>query len=184
MAEQWLSYSELGERLGVSAEAARQKAIRSRWRRQTANDGRTQVLVDIEELRVATTPRKPKEVSDDRPTPNATPDQHPADDRTFDALEAHIATLREMVAKAEGIAERESVQAEQERTRADGERERADAERGRADDFMRRLDEMFAERLKAAETQREVLRLETELSELRAAVEAARRRSWWRRLRA
>ena len=48
MAEEWLTYSDLGERLGISSEAARQKAIRDRWPRRLAEDGRAQVQVDIE----------------------------------------------------------------------------------------------------------------------------------------
>ncbi len=57
MAEEWLTYSALGEHLGISAEAAPQKAIRYRWRRQPANDGKAQVLVDLEEERTVTAPR-------------------------------------------------------------------------------------------------------------------------------
>jgi hypothetical protein len=48
MAEVWLTYGELGERLGISPEAARQKAMRGRWRRQQGNDGKARVLVGFE----------------------------------------------------------------------------------------------------------------------------------------
>ena len=40
MAETWLKYSDLAEALGITPEAARQKAIRGRWRRQRGNDGK------------------------------------------------------------------------------------------------------------------------------------------------
>ena len=40
-----LTYRELGVPLGVSAEAARRRALRVRWRRQSGNDGRTRVLL-------------------------------------------------------------------------------------------------------------------------------------------
>ena len=35
----WLSYTEAGERLGMSAEAVRTKARRAGWRRMPGNDG-------------------------------------------------------------------------------------------------------------------------------------------------
>src|SRR5215217_6597927 len=112
MAEQWLTYSELGERLGVSAEAARQKAIRLRLRRQTANDGKAQVLVDVEDVRATSAPRKPRDqAADDRPTA----EEQPADERALAALEAHISTLKDMVAKAEAASEREQERADDER---------------------------------------------------------------------
>src|SRR5215212_3974513 len=99
MVEEWFTYSELGERLNISPEAVRQKAIRHRWPRRTANDGRAQVRVDLQDV-VATMPqRRPKEPFDTRPTPDQPPVEPPPDTRTFEALERHIATLKDMVAK-------------------------------------------------------------------------------------
>jgi hypothetical protein len=168
MAEEWLTYSELGERLGVSAEAARQKAIRLRLRRQTANDGKAQVLVDVEDVRASSTPRKPKDQSaDDRPTA----DEQPADERALAALEAHITTLKEMVSKAEAASDRE-------RERADGERARADAERDRANELVARVEELLAERAKRVEADSQV---ESQVAELKVMVEQMRR-PWWKRL--
>src|SRR3982751_1571684 len=66
MAEEWLTYSELGERLCISPEAARQKAIRYHWPRRPANDGKTQVRVDVEDVKASAVPRKPREPSDAR----------------------------------------------------------------------------------------------------------------------
>jgi hypothetical protein len=172
MAEEWLTYSELGERLGVSAEAARQKAIRLRLRRQTANDGKAQVLVDVEDVRASSTPRKPKDqTADDSPTA----DEQASDERALAALDAHIATLKEMVAKAEALAERE-------RARADDERGRAKAERARADQLQTRLDTIMDERAldarRTAEIEQAVTDLRTKLAE-RTALDA---RPWWKRL--
>jgi hypothetical protein len=172
MAEEWLTYSELGERLGVSAEAARQKAIRLRLRRQTANDGKAQVLVDVEDVRASSTPRKPKDQTDnDRPTP----DEQASDERALAVLDAHIETLKEMVAKAEALAERE-------RARADDERGRADAERTRSDRLQARLDTVMDERAldarRTAEIEQAVADLRAKLAE-RAALDA---RPWWKRL--
>src|SRR4051812_29106678 len=142
MAEEWLTYSDLGERLSISPEAARQKAIRYRWPRRPANDGKTQVRVDVEDVKASAIPRKPREPSDDRPTPEPAPVEQASDARALlDALEAHIATLKGIVAKAEEAAARERERAEAERSRADRERERADTERDRADNLQRHIHE-------------------------------------------
>ncbi len=50
MAEEWLTYAELGERLGITSAAARHRISRMNLRRQIGNDGRARVLVDLEEL--------------------------------------------------------------------------------------------------------------------------------------
>ncbi len=174
MATEWLTYSELGERLRVSPEAARQKAIRSRWPRQTANDGKAQVRVDLDDVK-ATTPRKGREPSDDRPTAGQTPVGPPADARMLAALEEHINTLKAMVAKAEEVALREREQANAERVRADGERGRADAERARAEDLLRRLEELQnIEAARRADTEQQLLDLKSVMDQLR--------RPWWKRL--
>src|SRR5215212_479996 len=103
------TYSALGERLSISPEAARQKAIRYRWPRRPANDGKTQVRVDVEDVKASTIPRKPRESSDDRLTPELPPVEQASDARALlDALEAHITTLKGVVAKAEEAAARES----------------------------------------------------------------------------
>jgi hypothetical protein len=56
MAERWLTYQQAGDALGMTAEAARQRARRLGWRTQPGNEGRTLVLVpDGVEVR----PRRP-----------------------------------------------------------------------------------------------------------------------------
>jgi hypothetical protein len=95
VAETWLTYRELAQALGISAEAARQKAVRARWQRQRGNDGKARILVDPEAEKAAHTPRRRL-------------DEHPDERRTFEALEAHIATLKEAVAKAEALGEQAS----------------------------------------------------------------------------
>ena len=99
MAETWLTYHELAQGLDISTEAARQKAIRGRWPRQRGNDGKARILVDLEAEKAAHTPRR-------------RPDEHPDERRTFEALEAHIATLKEAVAKAEALGEQHRREAE------------------------------------------------------------------------
>jgi hypothetical protein len=53
---QWLTYRDLAERLGISVEAAQQKARRGRWQRRDNNDGRRLVLVPYETLDTQTIP--------------------------------------------------------------------------------------------------------------------------------
>jgi hypothetical protein len=180
MAEEWLTYNDLGERLSISSEAARQKAIRYRWARRMNNHGKAEVLVDLVEVREQMErfpPRKPKDEqpADDRDTP----DDLPSDAQTFAALDAHIETLKAMVAKAEAIAERE-------RERADNERSRADVERGRADRLQERVEELLTERAQLSDQQQQAVRgLEQQIEDLRKVMDeraAAARRSWWRRL--
>jgi DNA primase len=180
MAEEWFTYSDLGERLNISPEAVRQKAIRHRWPRRTANDGKTQVRVDLQDV-VATMPqRRTKEPSDTRPTPDQPPVEHPSDTRTIEALENHIATLKDMVAKSEALAAQYHERAEGERQRADTERARADAERDRADRLTARIEELLSEKTTAAEKSVE---LAQQVEELRTILHRMiNRRPWWRRL--
>ena len=45
MPEEWLTYREIGARLGLNVEAVRTRVRRAGWRTQPGNDGRTLVLV-------------------------------------------------------------------------------------------------------------------------------------------
>jgi hypothetical protein len=45
MPEEWLTYREIGARLGLNVEAVRTRVRRAGWRTQPGNDGRTRVLV-------------------------------------------------------------------------------------------------------------------------------------------
>jgi hypothetical protein len=180
MAEEWLSYNDLGERLGISSEAARQKAIRYRWRRRMNNFGKAEVLVDLIEVREQMERFPPRKSKDEQTfDERGTPEDHQSDAQTFAALDAHIETLKAMVAKAEAIAERE-------RERADNERSRADVERGRADQLQERVEELLIERAKISDQQQEAVRsLEKQIEDLRITMEARAadaRRPWWRRL--
>ena len=166
MAEEWLTYSSLGERLGISSEAARQKAIRHRWRRRTNNRGKTEVLVDIVEVKELMEQLPPRKPRDERPSDHGpTAAEQPSDAATFAALEAHIQSLKDMVAKAEALTERE--------------RTRADEERGRADRLQERFDTLMSERVSDA---RRVAEVESAITELRTALAERASRPWWRRL--
>lgn len=167
MAEEWFTYKDLAERLGVSAEAVRQKTIRYRWPRRMNNRGKAEVRVDLVEVRdqmEVSPPRKPKDESpsDARPTP-----AEPPSDATqaLAALEAHIASLKEILVEAKALTERE--------------RERADEERAKADKLQVRLDELMSERVSDA---RRVADVEAAIGEMRAAMAERVTRPWWRRL--
>jgi hypothetical protein len=48
MPEEWLTYRDIGARLGLNVEAVRTRVRRAGWRTQPGNDGRTRVLVPVE----------------------------------------------------------------------------------------------------------------------------------------
>lgn len=73
---QWVSYQELGVRLGCTPEAARRRAIRGKWARMPGNDGRTRVLLP-DELHGSCTPPVRTEKS-----------------ALLRALEGHVASLK------------------------------------------------------------------------------------------
>jgi polyhydroxyalkanoate synthesis regulator phasin len=133
-----LTYVDMAERLNISADAARALARRMQLPRQKANDGKTLIAVDLSEIR-------------NKPSPMV----RRAD---MDALRAQIAELRELVTKAEAMADRQ---------RADYERERE-----RAEHLAAELQRIFAELVVAKE---KAGRLEGELAILRAL-------PWWLRL--
>ena len=91
MPVEMLTYAELGERLKISAEAARALVKRHRLQRSRSNDGKTLVQVDLTDISHSPVTRAP---------------QPPAGHQTVTALKDHIATLqadlREMKAIAGG----------------------------------------------------------------------------------
>jgi hypothetical protein len=128
-----MTYGEAAVRLGVTPEAVRRRAFRSKWARQPGNDGRTRVRV-------------PDDAPVTRP-PTALPDT-PA---LVFALEAHIATLKTDIERltAELAGERAARQTDQEQLAA----ARAAADRATAElvELARRLAEI-AETQAAAES--------------------------------
>jgi hypothetical protein len=149
VAETWLTYRELAQALDISAEAARQKAIRGRWQRQRGNDGKARILVDLEAEKADHTPRR---------RPDKHLNEHPDERRTFEALEAHIATLKEAVAKADALGERH--------------RQEAEMASKRVDHLVTQLVEMS---MRMAEQTAVTDRVRVEFNAYRA-------RPWWRRL--
>jgi hypothetical protein len=97
---EWLTYAEAGERLNVSPEAIRARAIRGHWRRQVGNDGLARIVVPPEILR---TP-------DQRPVNGrSTPVRKVGDPATLNALREHNETLKGEVELLKGqlVTERE-----------------------------------------------------------------------------
>jgi hypothetical protein len=190
----WLTYRDLAERLGISVEAAQQKARRGRWQRRDSNDGRRLVLVPYETTDTPTIPgMKPPTIADT--TPSTTPDTippvlpapvAPAVHGGADHVEALIDELRQRSSAAEAreqaaIArfdqERQEIRKEVEDARlaADRLRGELETERQHARDMATRIDRLHQERHAEAEKHQQ------EMDGLRAALEDARR-PWLRRL--
>jgi hypothetical protein len=107
MSVEQLTYAQIAERLGVTSEAARAIVKRNRLPRSHANDGKTLVAVDLEELR-------------HKPLPARSP-------RGDQSVTDVVATLKARIAELE-----DGLAAEQHRSsghRADYERERERADR-------------------------------------------------------
>jgi len=85
MTTESLTYSELGDRLGRSPEAARSLARRLRLVRKPGNDGKVRVIVDLADIQYKPAPTR----SPDRPRPDA------------DALNTRIERLPAELAKLE-----------------------------------------------------------------------------------
>lgn len=106
MTTESLTYSELGDRLGSSPEAARSLARRLRLLRKRGNDGKVRVIVNLAEIHY-------------KPAPVRSPDGPRAD---IGALNARIEQLQAELAKLE--MEKNCLEASVVERRADFERER------------------------------------------------------------
>jgi hypothetical protein len=165
-----LTYAQLGERLRVSAQAARALARRLRLPRQTANDGKTLVLVNLAEIAHKPKPEAARSSDDDHAavailTAKVQALQaelaawSPRDDHAAVAvLTAKVGTLHAELIKAEAVA-------------ADH-RANFAAERSRCDALIAELLKATADLMAAKEA---TARLDGELAALRA-------RRWWKRL--
>ena len=66
MTEQWLTYSEVAEALGIQVQSVRKRRQRFGWQSRTDNQtGRTEVLVDLDAMRK----RKPSQPKPEPETP-------------------------------------------------------------------------------------------------------------------
>jgi hypothetical protein len=168
MAIEMLNYSQLGERLSCSPEAARALVKRLRLPRQKANDGKVLVSVDLSEI-------------NHRPMPARSPaGGHPI----TAALKARVEALQAELAKVEASAAGH---------RADFERERERAESLMAE-LLRATADTMAAKEAAARLEGGLVLLRQETSDIRTDRDAWRveverltrnereRLSWWRRL--
>jgi hypothetical protein len=106
MSVESLTYVDLADRLGTTQEAARSLVRRLRLPRQTGNDGKVRITIDLSEIQY-------------KPLPTRSPAGHRAD---IDALNARIQMLQAELARLE--VENSCVQASAAGHRADFERER------------------------------------------------------------
>ena len=87
MAEQWHTYSEVAEALGIQVQSVRKRRQRFAWQSRTDNQtGKTEVLVDLDALRK----RKPE-----KPELKAPPALPPAQPDELVQAKVEIATLEE-----------------------------------------------------------------------------------------
>ena len=100
-----LTYAQIGERLNVSSEAARAIVKRNRLPRSHANDGRTLVAIDLDELR-------------HKPMPARSPPGQPVTD-VIAALKVRIEQLEAELAAEQQRSAGQRVDYERERERAD-----------------------------------------------------------------
>jgi hypothetical protein len=113
--QEWLTYGQAGERLGLSVEAVRQRARRRRWRKTRGNDGRILISVptDRTERPDSTTVRTPEQMNG-------------------------LSVLHEAVALL-------GAQLQAERSRADSERSKVEAAERRAVEAARERDRLVVE---------------------------------------
>jgi len=105
MEGEWLTYEQAAERLNVSPEAVRQKAIRGRWQRTIGNDRRALIrLPDGWPNGVRTVSERPNK------RPVRTPFERMSDALLIKTLEAHVETLKQQLAAAEARAEKQAAE--------------------------------------------------------------------------
>jgi hypothetical protein len=142
--------------LAYPPEAARQKAMRGRWRRQQGNDGKARVLVDFETN---------KTVHRSRKRPNERLSEQPDNARMVSALEAHIATLKDALAKTEALAEQRLADIQHEQVRVTE----------LTTELLRLTSQVMASAAERDEARRRA-------DELLYALTALRSQPWWKRL--
>ena len=102
MPEQWLDYRELAAHWQIGPDAARARVRRGNFKRRTNNFGEVEVLMDMDAP--IPRPRKAQDGQTRTATPTNTPNAETASAATakaLEALEGHVTTLKEQLAKAE-----------------------------------------------------------------------------------
>lgn len=159
MSENWLTYQEAGNQLGMSAEAVRHRARRLGWGLQKQNDGKMKVVIP------ADLQPRPAHV---HPIIRSTVER-PNTSSTINELRDHVATLRDALAKADARVERADAGADHARHVAERDRDAAAADRAAAHADRTAL-EMLIQAMRA------------ELDTLHALAATAPHRGLWARL--
>lgn len=109
MSDQWLTYVDAANALGMSVEGLRQRARREQWRRQLGNDGKALVLVPGDTARRPSTEAPGNQEDDQAVTKRASAGRAPGE----------IEVLQERIRDLRADLERERQERQQERERAD-----------------------------------------------------------------
>jgi hypothetical protein len=145
-----LTYQELAARLGIDAQSARRRALRSGWHKTPGNDGRARVLVPVTVLPAtgttsATPP--PAVLPAVAPTPEALSHLLSQVDEVGELrerlgrLEAEAAAMREALERERNAAFQSRAEAARERDRAEGALIRAAASEGQTEGLRLALEE-------------------------------------------
>lgn len=151
-AEQWLTYQQAAELLGMSSEAVRQRARRRHWRTQPGNDGKALVLVPPDEVvrlvgrpavqPTVQTPVQPAETEALSTLVNTLRDQLERSQNTAEAeRQQHIAERERLVAEAQSLRAEHRAELEAERTRHAGD---VAWHRGEIERMQKKVDELEA----------------------------------------
>jgi chromosome segregation ATPase len=183
MPEEWLTYREIGARLGLTVEAVRTRVRRAGWRTQPGNDGRTRVLVSDQ---VFVEPvRADQEGVNDRV--NKTGDLTrlvtllTAAEARVSRLEGQLEAERDRVNEARSEAARLRVEVAELTARTDRAEQALDSAESRADAAEARAQ---AAEAGAAEAHQHAREAEDALAAVRRAEEERKARGRWARLRA
>jgi predicted RNase H-like nuclease (RuvC/YqgF family) len=190
MAEkQWMTYSQIGERLGVTSDAIRHRSRKEGWQRQEGNDGKIRVLIDPELLSEIPTRSGVDSASDSGRNSGPDSDRSGHSDpeirridqskvllRLIDQLDRQRTEHQKELDKqrAEHGAELERLRDELKEVRKE-----AEDERKHSRDLYDRLDQLHREH--RVELERMLTEWERERARLQAELEQARR-PWLRRL--
>jgi uncharacterized protein YjcR len=191
MAEkEWMTYSQIAERLGVTPDAIRHRSRKEGWQRQEGNDGKIRVLIDPELL--SEIPARNGTDSGPDSARNSAYDSGLSDReirrledqnqmllRLIDRLDRQHAEHQNELARqrAEHAANQEWLIKERDAAQVEAQKARDAADKAKAEQLQIVLE--FSE--KHAELHADRARLTAESERLHAELEQARR-PWWRRM--
>jgi very-short-patch-repair endonuclease len=191
MAEkQWMTYSQIAERLGVTPDAIRHRSRKEGWQRQEGNDGKIRVLIDPEFL--SETPARSSADSDPESDRNYGRDS----DREVRRLEDQSQMLLRLIdrqleridhqraehqkelarQRADYAADQERLIKERDAAQVEAQKARDATDKAKAEQLQMALE--FSE--KYVELHGDRARLQADVDRLTAELEQARRPWWWR----